>query len=299
MEEPLVLRQKRRDSIPDEWLPSEDFYLTDPISQDNTALLQATDRGNFVIQLKIDPKNYNQLHRMNVKRYGELILGFEALLKSVKQDLGTQQKQGEKSALDLVIVTPAAKGSLIVELEAALKDNDIFEPYRYLICAFKQIDNALSHTNNVDQLKQVSLDNGSEFAKRLIKFMGVLDRSEVDLRYSWAEPRFQSSNSEKIKWSKANNIVKSVQQKADEELSKVPRSFHGKFDKFARNSGKWGLKTEEGMVYGNIDKKQLPKGLDGLTVGNLYTFDCEEIHTFGQTLTDNVPKLILYKIHER
>ncbi|MDE0092967.1 MAG: hypothetical protein OXO49_00455 [Gammaproteobacteria bacterium] len=296
LEDPLILQDQGTIPVPDEKLPVEDFYLSEPINQQNPALLEATNRENFVLQLKIQPKDYHQRNRLSVRCHSELIVGLEELFKSVTDQPRTTH---EKSAVGLDVVASATPGSLIVLLEASKTDVDIFDPpHRLLIKALEQVDDVVRCTDEVEHIRKIAKNHGVDFAKKFIRILKVLNRSKVDLSYSWAEPRFQSNDSNQFKFSVAKKLVHSMQKRSREILETKTHIVQGSFVSFSQQSGTWGLNTDDGVIKGKIDKDKLHNGLDGLVVGKSYIFECTATHTFGLALTNEEPTLVLQRILE-
>ena len=59
-----------------------------------------------------------------------------------------------------------------------------------------------------------------------------------------------------------------------EKLAREAVVLEGSFDKFNRNTGLWGLSTEDGSYSGKIGEEG--PSLDGLEVGGSYRFFCDE-----------------------
>ena len=298
LEEQISIQNQGDDLIPDTLLPDEDYFVGDTIDHKEVVMLEATARRNFVLLLQIEPKNYHQIHRLNCKDYGDLITGLHFLIISAWRSDSTPTTAVERSKSDLYVVTPAEKGSIRVLFEASKADEDIVDPHRLLVRALEQIDLAISNTDDAEKVRKLSLELGVEFAKKFMKFMQVLHRSKVDLRYSWAEPRLQTGNSNRIRLSTVQKLVSSIENESHKVVKETVRSVHGKFVRFARQSGKWGLDTENGLVEGVVDAKERPNKLDGLEVGAHYTFECIERLTFVQVWTNTNPTLILRTIRE-
>ena len=298
LEDPIKIEDQDMDSIPDMLLPEHGFFVTEPIDYQEDTMMEATNRDSFVLQIQFEPKNPQRAHRLNCKDYGDCILCLNSLITCTLPDGSTFSEGAEYLNVDLDVVTPAAKGSLRVLLEASMVEVDMIDPHHSLVSALKRVDLAVGLTNDADSIKQLSDDHGDEFAKKFLKFMQVLNRSNVDLRYSWAEPRSQTGNSEKMTVNSVQNLVASIKAKSTEELSTVVRQVQGQFVRFARSTGKWGLQTEDGLVVGIVEKDERPTKLDGLEVGAYYTFECFEKQTFDQAWRNAKPTLILNTIHE-
>lgn len=297
LDEPIKI-EGREGQIPPWMLPDEGYYLAEPSDIDNRAMVEARDRLNFAIHVKMDPKNENRMHRMKLKDYTEVILGLHSLIRSAGDNIFSGNEEFNKSQLDLDIVTPAASGSLEVVLEASNHDNDLFNRHPAFVQSLCQIDDALKRATDVDQLKQLSVENGSKFARLLVKLLDSLDRGNMDFRYSWAEPVSQIGNVTSLRSAFARDLVQSIKSKSHEILHTSSREVRGRFTSFNRKQGTWGLETEDESVKGVVDKDDRPEKLDGLVVDKTYVFRCKEITTFAQALKQTPPTLTLQQILE-
>ena len=298
LDEPIPIQDQGIASIPDELLPNENCFISEKIDSDDVTMLEATDRDRFVLQLCIESKRYDQLHRLKLKDYGDLIAGLNSLIVSTRESDVSTPSQDERVKNELYVVTPAEPGSLRVLFEASKVDEDIFDPHRLLVRALKQIDTVINRDMDADYIKTLSSDYSAEFAKKLMKFMSILEKSEVDLRYSWAEPRFRTENSTKVSHTTAKNFVAAIKAKSSEVLFEADRTVHGCLVTVIRGSGKWGLITNSGVIEGTVDSEDRAAKLDGLTIGSEYTVECVEQQTFNQVWKDAKPTLILRNIYE-
>ena len=295
LDEPVEI-EERSGPIPNWMLPHEEHFLADPLGDENPAMAEAKERDNFAIHIKMEPRNRDRAHRLKLKEYGDVILGLDALIRSAGDALFSAVEGFKKSQLELDIVTPAAAGSLEVVLEASNSDNDLFSPHDAFVQSLSRIDLALQHTTGVDHLKQLSSVDGPKFTISLMKLFGILNRSNIDFRYSWAEPQFQLGNVTSLKSSVVSQLVQSIQSKSHDILHTSTRNIEGRFSRFNREKGTWGLETENELVTGIVDKTERPEKLDGLVVDQSYVFQCKEKLTFGQALRQEPPTLVLQGI---
>ena len=190
------------------------------------------------------------------------------------------------------------RGYLEVVLEATNPDNDLFQPHFLLVTGLKRIDDALSNSNDIEHLRDLSERIGANFAKKFLEFMRILARCNVDFRYSWAEPRYRLGSTHEISHSKTQEFVETIRNCGSNVLHKSVREISGRFHRFDRPSGKWGLHTDDGLIVGTISKVDRPEMLDGLQVEGLYAFECVEKLTFSQAWKGEKPSLILRSIKE-
>lgn len=296
LEEPIQLNSRIEDPIPDHLMPASDYFLVNHHQNQNAAMDEAAARQNFVVHLKAEPKNQSRAHKLKLKDYGELILSLNSLVVSAIPKQTSDGESLDRSKVDLDIVVPAAEGSLEIVLEATHSDEDLFDPHLMLVSSFKQIDKAISLATDVDRVKALSEKFGVEFTKKFLKLFQILLRSEIDLNYSWAEPRFRSGQATTVAYSKTQDLVDSIRKKGDDILHEGSRTVTGRLERFNRRLGNWGLSTETGVIVGTIDREDRPEKLDGLLVDGLYTFECDFEQTFAQAWKEEEPTLILRSI---
>lgn len=298
LDEPVKI-EERSGQVPEWMLPHEEHFLADLLGHENPAMAEAKERDNFAIHIKMEPKDRDKAHRLKLKEYGDVILGLDDLIRSAGDALFSDVEGFKKSQLELDIVTPAAAGSLEVVLEASNSDNDLFSPHDAFVKSLSRIDLALGHTTGVDHLKQLSSENGPKFTMSLMKLFGILNRSNIDFRYSWAEPQFQLGNVTSLKSSMASQLIQSIQSKSHDILHTSVRNVEGRFSRFNREKGTWALETENELVSGFVDKTERLEKLDGLVVDKSYVFQCKETLTLGQALKQARPTLVLQGIVHR
>lgn len=297
IEDPINLEEQNVESIPDSLLPNKNVFVNAPQDKQNFAMSEANNRSNFVVHLKFEPERSDQAHNLNLRDYGELILGLNSLVVSAGESGVLLDEKFEKSKISLDIVTPADKGSLVVLLEASVKDNDMFDPYRLLTHALQKIDGSLRFARNSQNIPDLSKSFGPEYAQKFQIFMEAIERSDADLQYSWAEPRFQVGNIERVSLDYAKSVVNTIKAESNKTISEAEKSVSGIFIKFIQGTGRWGLLTDTGLIEGIVEGVDRETMLNGLVVGKKYKFDCIEKQSFDQAWRNARPTLILRQIH--
>lgn len=293
----IPLTDKRTEPLTESMLPAKDYFLREPVASKNIAMVEAVKRSNFVVHLKIEPLNVLTRHRLRLKDYSDLISGLNSVIGSSWIPDSSDPDRANILNVDLDIVTPAATGSLEVVLEASTPDSDMFTPYHDLVSALRQFDDVVSGTLDEGSIEPLASTLNSIFAKKYMGLLKVLNRSEIDLQYSWAEPNLELGNIKNVSFAKTSGFVESIKARATEIMVESERVIQGDFVRFNRHTGSWGLELDDGtQVKGNIDSKECPDQLDGLIVGQPYTFTCVEKHTFGQVWRNEAPSLFLRQI---
>ena len=294
LEAPIPLQEQGDEEIPDSMLPDENYLLRDARDIPNSAMGRALAQSNFAVHLKIEPLDKLQTNRLRVKDYNDLVASLNSLIiKAGKSDSSDQDR------LELDIVTTAAPGSVEVMLEASMPDSDLFAPHRSLVQAMQSIDSAMDQALASGDIGQQADSHDRDFRKKYLELLKVLERGAVDFQYSWAEPRFEDGNSTRIPLTTTKALVQSIKARAKDIMDKRERIIEGAFVRFNQQRGTWGLETDEGnLVVGSIDRLNNPSQLNGLVVGDRYTFECLETLTYQQAWKDENPSLILHRFSE-
>ena len=285
-------------SIPDDLLPSTGGFLRDGMDKEDAVLRRATERQNFVVLLKFEPKDHHRQHRMNLRSYADLVGELHDLIavSGTSGFSGRMRTEIRKKVCVDVVVSPK-EGSLELFLEASNPDNDMFNPHMHLVQAFERIDNAMTSNITESSIKELSEKLGHEFAIGLIALLKKIEASEIDFNYFWTEPRHESVGGNAIKLADAKAMLAIVDEKSESILYSKPRAYTGAFVQFYTKTGKWGLLTESGQhVVGDSEGSDSGSLLAGLVVDETYTFRCEEILTFGQAWRNAKPTLVLKEI---
>ena len=300
IEDPITLEPQISSSIPNSLLPIENVFISVPEDGTNLAMSEATDRSNFVVRVKLDPESYEQSHKLKLKDYGKLILGLNELISSANESVNipTQKFAESKSMVSLDIVAPANPGSLVVLLEASIKDDDMLDPYSFLKHALSKIDDSISCISNIDDILNLTSSDDTSFPSKFQKFMELIEQCNADLQYSWAEPKFQTGNVKNVNLVDAKRAVSSLDAKLSETISTNKRTIHGTFVNVTKSTGRWGLATEEGLIEGRAKDDSDYPTLDGLVVGKKYRFVCIERQTYDQLWKNTKPELVLHSIDD-
>lgn len=286
------------DSIPEHMLPLTGGFLRENLDKEKDAVLRsATQRQNFVVLLKFEPKDHLRQHRMNLRRFADVIGELHDLIALSGTSGTTGRMRTEiREKLSVDVVDSPREGSLELLLEASSADNDMFNPHMHLVQAFSRIDKAIASDITESSIKELSGKFGHEFAIGLIALLKKIEASEIDFNYFWTEPHVESVGGNGMKLADVKATLAILDEKSDSVLHKESRTYTGAFVQFNTKSGKWGLQTESGLVVGDSDESDSVSLLSGLVVDETYTFYCEEILKFGQAWQNAKPTLVLKEI---
>ena len=249
-------------------LPDPGFLLYDRPTDDRV-LTEARERNNLVIELLTDPPESASQHRIRVNTLAGILNRVQVVVKyACRAVFETRYRRRDDDMLDVVV--PGSAGSFQVVLEASnLPDlfggNDLGR-------ALSRVDLLFEDTADTDATLAIVKENRGHLAGAYLKLLRFLEGSRTGLRYSWAEPKFDRPITRSISQVEAGYLVEALSRV--DKLTTESVTVEGKFERFNRNSGAWGLLTSEGRRTGKVAGGGL--GLDGLRVGDHYRFHCDE-----------------------
>ena len=268
----LILEQYN-EPLDDRILPDEGFYLHDSIEEKVEELVgKARNCNNLVVQLKVEPSESVLDHRMHLPKYVKLIDRFYDLIFKTVETLnvraGLQKPSRGVPLLD--IISPALPGSF--QLMLAGTEPPDWHGKVALEDAFATIDKLMVASGSIEQTIDLLRAHRGHLASAYLELLRFLKSSNSGFRYSWALPSSTAIESHVILEKDLEPMITAMS--GDEQLTKVELSIDGVFEKFNRNSGIWGLQTQDGSKSGKLFDDSVT--LDGLAVGARYRFHCIE-----------------------
>ena len=251
-------------------LPDEGFVLHD---QTSTAVLrEARERNNLIVEIVAEPPEASVGHRIRANTLAGMLHHVQAMVRhayrKARPDLGARNPQPTDALLDVVV--PAASGSFRVLLEAAAKP-DLFGDSD-LEVALPKVDALLEPAASPPETLTFVKNNRGHLAGSYLKLLRFLSENRTGLRYSWAAPKSETPTTRTVLERETRPLIEALSNV--EKLAREVVILEGSFDKFNRNTGLWGLLTEEGSYSGKIGEEG--PSLDGLEVGGSYRFFCDE-----------------------
>ena len=270
-EEPLELIQLSMSLQESGFLPDAGFVLHDKPSS-HYVLREAQERDNLVFELTAEPPEAATQHRIRANTLAEMLSLVQNMVKHayrvVAKEIPPKYRRRNEEILDVVV--PASAGSFQIVLEAASIPN-LFGGSE-LSRALRQIDLLFEETSDPEQTLNIVQEYRGHFAKSYLNLLRFLVEQRTGLSYSWAEPRSEYPSSRAVSQSEAVLLVGALSHISNLGIETV--TIEGRFDRFNRGTGYWGLFTEEGKRTGKVRTQDT--NLDGLEVGAWYRFHCEE-----------------------
>jgi len=273
--EPLPLQAQSALLSDSGFLPEPGFLLYDRPAEE-LALKEARERHNLVLEIAADPPEAAAEHRIHVGTLIGLLSHVQIMIKHAYRAALAELSPMDKRTIDktdahiMDVVIPAAAGSFRVVLEAA-KTPDLLGQSE-LARALQRLD--VLFENAADPLKALATvkEHKGHLAGAYLRLLRFLAQHKTGLRYSWAEPNFSKPCFRSVAESEVGPLVAALSGVSN--LGGEPVTLIGEFNKFNREIGAWGLKTETGMMSGKV--RDGGPSLDGLSAGARYKFSCVE-----------------------
>lgn len=290
---PIKLEKQSSPLAGSEYLPDAGFLLHEHSAGDSV-VKEARIRNSTVVEVTADAPDGILQSRIRSDIYKQLLGSIESLVKyAYKSALGeiSPNVQYRRIAHAMDVVVPAAAGSFRFVLESA-QQTDIFG-HNELSRAWMRVDDVVLSALKSEYQPHALQQYRGHLAGACLEFLKLLANRKIDVGYAWANPSSSCASMIKVSAAQAKPLVKSLSEISDigaEEVTLV-----GDFEKFNRNTGTWGLRTDDGEAKGKIKDDNL--SLDGLDVGERYRFHCVEEIT--QSPAGNEVSTLYLQAHER
>ena len=292
VEDTLALERLTIPLMESGYLPDEGFLLRDHVS--DGVLREARERNNLVVEIVAEPPEASTEHRIRANTLAGMLHHMQAMVRHAYRKARADDRARGPRPIDalLDVVVPAAPGSFRVVLEATVMP-DLFGDSD-LEVAFPNVDALFESAANPQETLAFVVNNRGHLAGSYLKLLRFLAENRTGFRYSWAVPNSETPTTRTVLERETRPLIEalsSVDKLASEEIV-----LEGSFDKFNRNTGLWGLLTDDGSYSGKIG--ETGPSLDGLAVGGSYRFFCdEEIEEI--LLTGREKRTLYLNRHER
>lgn len=261
------------------YLPAKGYRL-DPAVSSNVAVLDAAQRrDNLVIELKAEPRESENGHRIHLSSLMELLNLMQKLVGHAYRAARRESHDRSYTAMPVEeavlmdVVVPAMAGSFCMLLEAGSGTHDAGE--RELAQGLRRVDLLFEHAGSKVVRQSVShlKETGGHLAATYVKLLNFLAKEEVGFHYTWAEPNFSCARRQSISAARARRLSRRFAELVERESDEV--TLVGRLVKADLKTGQWRLESRERAYIGNVagDCSQL----DGLVVGRRYRFWCTKV----------------------
>ena len=259
---------------------SDEGYTLDPGACSDVALLDTAQRRNsLVIELKAEPPEGMDEHRMHVDNLVQMLdlmqklvgHGYRAAVKRVPRNLRSETPVEEAVLMDVVV--PAAAGSFSVLLAAARNGP---EGGRGELSRGLEVVDALFAGAKAHDGVNVVAKTGGRLASTYMKLVNFVAEQQVGFRYSWTEPALSQVRRNSISVDEARHLWARMGEAVNRKQRGV--SVMGRLVKADLKTGAWILESEADVYKGTAGTDA--SLLSGLIVGQDYRFWCTaEIET--------------------
>lgn len=249
-------------------------YTLDPTASSDVALLDtAQRRDNLVIELRAEPPQGADDHRLHVHSLVQMldlmqklvVYGYRAALKNTPRSLRPPTSVEDAVLMDVVV--PAAAGSFCVLLEATGGGGECRGGE--LARGLEVVDGLFAASKAHDGVNLV-MRTGGRLASTYMKLVGFVAEERVGFRYSWAEPTLPQVRRNSMDVDEATQLWELMGGAVNRELPDVP--VIGRLVKADLKTGAWVLESDTEVYKGTAGKDRAL--LDGLVVGRDYRFWC-------------------------
>lgn len=271
LEAPLRLERHTSPLVETDYLPERGLLLHDH-PPDDEIVETARKENTLVVEIRANSPRAAIEHRVAADTLAGILSGFQAIVRHscrrATRGLGSGSRPPGSDTMEVIV--PAAPGSFRVVLASA-HPPDLFGG-SFLRPALKRIDTVFEQAEDPSGTVAHLRENRGHFAGATLKLLRFLNQRHTDLRYAWADQLSDGATRLGVTHSAAARIVEA--SVSAPEIATETVALTGKFQKFNRRSGVWGLLTEDGPVGGRL--REGGPNLDGLEVGGRYRFVCEE-----------------------
>ena len=250
-------------------LPQPGFRLHEAPAKD-AVVQQAQASNNLVLRVSVEPPEAATEHRIHATTLAELLHRIQVLVRRahgfVTKGQDASMRRSGEDRLDVIV--PAAAGSFELVLEAQRGDlfGDRLRP------AMELVDKLLGDVKEPSNASDAVAQYRGHLAAAYLRLLRFLSEHETGLRYAWAAPQSERAGGCAISHSEASAVMSRLSEV--EDLGRERVILEGTFERFDRQKGQWGLRTESGLRRGGIGNSGT--SLDGLQVGARYCFHCDE-----------------------
>lgn len=283
-----------------DYLPNSGYTLNAAATSDMAVLDAARRRDNLVIELKAEPPEAREGHRMHVRSLVQLLDLMQKLVnhayRAARRELpsGWRSTVSVEEAVLMDVVVPAMPGSFCMLLEAGNRRDKLSE--NELSQGLRRVDALFEHatTRNATPAVAFLRDTGGRLASTYLKLLNFLAEERVGFHYTWAEPSFSRARQHSISAARARRLSRHIEEMVEFDIEEV--SLEGRLVKADLKTGSWRLESGRRIHKGTVDDGSL---LSGLVVGQRYRFSCiakiergeatgKEVWTLQLETTDDV-----------
>jgi hypothetical protein len=286
-ERPLLLAPVDQGAIPEGWLPSDGFYISDLKEDERSLVTKAQHKNRAVIELSLEPPESAVETKIRAANLGYALTVFQTLVKHAyhKSISGLSAKtrrfldQDDNFDVEVLGFQP---GSFQVLMQSRSAPD--LTGYTEIARALRKIDEIMSPRDDLEQQKEVLKNNAGHLLKAFEKFIKLAIDFNSAVAYSWAIPESPEVNSRRLSRRQAEPIYTILSETQELSVEKVV--LRGRMTRADYRTGLWTLLNEDDEVYysGRTDPSKYVS-LSGVTIeSKRYQIECAE-HLIEETVT--------------
>jgi hypothetical protein len=265
-----VLRNRGSDQIPDDLLPEEGFYHEQK-SIAAEVIEVAEERGSCVVAVSLWDGGSGDAHSVRASALGAILVDFQHVFNKAFSNWQRSNRKTEGNAIAPSLNAFASvTGSYKIYLEAE-SGVGLFGSSN-AVNALQILDKVFEDPSDVRRTVESLAEHKGHFAGALHSMLKTMVQNKTSLSYSYADNSTRILRGSSISLAEAVAIANALAER--EELESESIQITGVLEKLDAKSGAWRLLAENRSYTGKADRKSLK--LTGLTIGESYTFGCEE-----------------------
>ena len=291
----ISVERLRSPEIDEVYLPGDGFTLHENTASDEI-VQEARERNNVVVCFAMDPPESSGKHCIRANTLAKLLDHIQNIVthsfKDVTRDIKNRYHQEDEDMMNVVV--PAKPGSFQIILESAAPSD--FFGSNYISRALQQIDLLFEDASDPDVIIEKTNTNkySPSLTKSYMRLLDLLMERNMGMHYSWAEPNSKHPNNGSISKSEVAPLIHMLSSSKAKHVEQIV--LEGAFEKFNRKSGAWGIHTDKGSYHGKV--RVGGPNLDGLKVGGLYRFYCDQETTEVSISSGKKNKELYLNSHE-
>lgn len=264
--------QSQTSSLPLDYLPDQDFSITNWLGNSNVISELAILKGRPVASIRVSPPESDEGAKIKTNTLAALLIEFQKLVRNSFKKTKNKNQSNDLAAENLTLNTLAfGAGSFRVYFESATP-GDLFGGNE-LERSFSLIHDIISTSSDTDATVAKLQASKGHFVSSLRRMLEILDANDSFLEVEWTKPNDEVHSAEI-----SRNSVRPLLEKLNEteSLSKEIRFFVGIFIGADANTGNWKIKTipDGDELSGRSND---PHILSGIVIESQnYSITCEE-----------------------
>ena len=264
-------------------LPDHGSLMYEVSIDDEPLLHRARSSGRLALELRLFLPTPDTEPRVRMAALGDLLSQMQAVIRDALNNALRGMTSAEKQNIPedghlMDVVVPASPGSFKVILESAAHQQDLLGDIA-VERALNRLDDVFAHVSDPMTVTEEIKPYKGRLANSYTKLLGKLAGHGAGLAYSWATPRSTNTNRVAISGDTVERLARSL-TRLDSTHERIVR-LSGTLGMLDVSSGRWGLRTAEGVKRGVAEESGSFPGR--LNILGEYTFECVEVHTIKAT----------------